>query len=118
MNYQKAYDVDELEVLYNRMLENLKLFSLSGQDQIEQLRGYAIADEVASSISDNVKPYATILFQNKWITLKQFEIITTIDRKLAAMSKDKRLWTDRALEYAIEWQECRALGNELLGLLK
>lgn len=117
-NEVKEYEIEELVQLYERMIENIAQFSLEAELQIEQLKGFVVADEIASNISDVAKPYALILFQNEWISQEQFAMIEGIDKKLETMSADKQLWTEAALTTSREWEECRKMGKELLGTLK
>lgn len=114
----KEYEVEELVQLYERMIENIVQFSLEAELQIEKLKGFVVADELASNISDIAKPYALILFQNEWISQKQFTMIEEIDKKLEIMSADKQLWTETALINSKEWEQCRQMGKELLGTLE
>lgn len=114
----KEYEVEELVQLYERMIENIVQFSLEEELQIKQLKGFVVADEIASNISDIAKPYALILFQNGWISQKQFIMIDDIDKKLERMSADKKLWTETALTTSKEWEQCRQMGKELLRALE
>lgn len=117
-NEKKEYEVEELMQLYERMVENITQFSLNAELQIEQLKGFVVADEIASNISDIAKPYSLILFQNEWISQEQLTLIENIDKKLELMSTKKELWTDSALKISEEWEECRQMGKALLNTLE
>ena len=54
------------------VIENLKKFQMSPENQIKQLKGFSVADELASDFSDITLNYAKKLFENAWITTKQY----------------------------------------------
>ncbi|ADN97548.1 hypothetical protein [Lactiplantibacillus plantarum] len=45
---------------------------MSPENQIKQLKGFSVADELASDFSDITLNYAKKLFENAWITTKQY----------------------------------------------
>lgn len=114
----KEYDIEEIVHFYERFIENVEQFSLEPQAQIEKLKKYVVADEIALDFSEIAKPYAIILYENEWITDEHVAVVYEIDEKLEAMSKDKTLWSESALLNSNEWRECRILGQKLLSLLK
>ncbi|WP_088815501.1 MULTISPECIES: hypothetical protein [Listeria] len=107
-------DVEKLTILYDRVIENLQEFSMSAEKQIKKLKGFSVADEIASDFSDITLNYAKELFENAWITKEQYQQFLSIDEKLDDMSKDKALWCEEALKDASEWKKCREAGAELL----
>ncbi|MEI5993264.1 hypothetical protein [Candidatus Enterococcus mansonii] len=107
-------DIEKLTMLYNRVVENLQEFSMPAEEQIKKLKGFPVADEIASDFSDITLNYAKELFENDWITLVQYQKFLVIDEKLNDMSKDKSLWCEEALRNANEWKKCREAGTELL----
>jgi len=107
-------DLDELLNLFNRVVKNLYDFTAPADKQIERLKGFAVADEVASDFSDISMMYVKILFENEWITGEQYQDFLEIDKKLDEMSDNKNLWDEDALENAEEWKECRKMGLKLL----
>lgn len=114
----KEYEVEELVQLYERLVENIQQLAMDAKYQIEKLKGFAVADEIASDISDVAKPYALILLKNEWMSPEQFEAFENIDKKLEEMSKNKDLWTESALVESWQWEDCRKRGRELLQLLE
>lgn len=111
-------DVEKLTMLYDRVIENLQEFSMSLENQIKQLKGFSVADELASDFSDITLNYAKELFENAWITTKQYQQFLNIDEKLEDMSKNKALWCEEALKDASEWNKCRKAGTKLLASLE
>lgn len=107
-------DVEKLAMLYDRVIENLQEFSMPAEEQIKKLKGFPVADEIASDFSDITLNYAKELFENAWITLEQYQQFLNMDEKLDDMSKDKGLWCEEALRNASEWEKCRKAGAELL----
>ncbi len=107
-------DIEKLTTLYDRVIENLQEFSMPAEEQIKRLKGFPVADEIASDFSDITLNYAKELFENAWITLDQYQQFLAIDEKLDDMSKDKTLWCEEALRGASEWKKCREAGLELL----
>ncbi|EGO2824420.1 hypothetical protein FKY78_02865 [Enterococcus faecalis] len=101
-------------MLYGRVIENLQEFSMPAEEQIKKLKGFTVADEIASDFSDITLNYAKELFENNWITLEQYQQFLDIDEKLDDMSKNKALWCEEALKNASEWKKCREVGAELL----
>ena len=91
---------------------------MSPENQIKQLKGFSVADELASDFSDITLNYAKKLFENAWITTKQYEQFLSIDEKLEDMSKNKALWCEEALKDASEWNKCRKAGTKLLASLE
>lgn len=81
-------------------------------------KGFVVADEIASDISDVAKSYALVLLENGWMSPEQFEVFEDIDKKLEEMSMHKELWSESALMKSKEWEECRIQGKELLRLLE
>jgi len=114
----KEYEVEELVQLYERLIENIEQLAMDAETQIEKLKGFSVADEIASDISDVAKPYAFILLKNEWMSPEQFKVFEDTDRKLEKVSDNKKLWTELALIESEEWEECRKQGRELLRLLK
>jgi len=110
-------EIEKLMVFYDRLIENVKQISLDASEQIDKLKGFAVADEIASDFSDIAKPYAIKLFENGWLSDEQLNIVNKIDQQLEQMSNNKELWTDEALAKSIEWDQCRELARELLELL-
>lgn len=110
-------EIEELILFYDRLIENVKQITLTASEQIDKLKGFAVADEIASDFSDIAKPYAIKLFENEWLSDEQLNIVNKIDEQLEQMSGNKELWTDEALTKSIEWQQCRELARELLKLL-
>lgn len=106
--------VEKLTILYERVIENLQEFSMTAEEQIKKLKGFSVADEIASDFSDITLNYAKELFENSWITLEQYQQFLDIDEKLNDMSKDKALWCEEALRNANEWEKCREAGAKLL----
>ncbi|MEI1230761.1 hypothetical protein [Enterococcus mundtii] len=109
-----AESVEKLAVLYDRVIENLREFSMPSEEQIKKLKGFSVADEIASDFSDITLNYAKELFENDWITDEQYQLFLAIDKKLDDMSKDKSLWSEEVLREANEWKKCREAGAELL----
>ncbi|WP_314065282.1 hypothetical protein [uncultured Vagococcus sp.] len=107
-------NVEELTMIYDRLIENIQDFSMSADKQIEKLRGFAIADEIASDFSDITLKYAKELFENNWITSDQYGLFLNIDRELEGMNGYKELWNEDSLKYSAEWEKCRLMGRELL----
>lgn len=107
-------DLDELLNLFNRVVKNLYDFTAPADKQIERLKGFVVADEVASDFSDISMMYVKILFENEWITGEQYQDFLEIDKKLDEMSDNKNLWDEDALKNAEEWKECRTMGIRLL----
>jgi len=91
---------------------------MSPENQIKQLKGFSVADELASDFSDITLNYAKKLFENAWITTKQYQQFLNIDEKLEDMSKNKALWCEEALKDASEWNKCRKAGTKLLASLE
>ncbi|MBO0453174.1 hypothetical protein JZO85_12890 [Enterococcus sp. MJM16] len=108
-------ELDELLNLFNRVVKNLYDFTAPADKQIERLKGFAVADEIASDFSDISMKYVKILFENEWITGEQYQDFLNIDKKLHQMSKtNKDIWDENALKNAEEWKECRDMGLEIL----
>ena len=110
----KGVNDEEMTQAYERLVENIEQFSMEPQKQIEKLRGTVVPDEIALDFNGIAKVYAKKLFDNKWISKKQYSIVEEIDEKLEVMSDCKSLWSDNALLTAKEWKECRELGKKLL----
>ncbi|WP_324715186.1 hypothetical protein VZM76_01770 [Lactiplantibacillus plantarum] len=91
---------------------------MSPENQIKQLKGFSVADELASDFSDITLNYAKELFENAWITTKQYQQFLNIDEKLEDMSKNKALWCEETLKDASEWNKCRKAGTKLLASLE
>ncbi|WP_139844040.1 hypothetical protein A5821_000284 [Enterococcus sp. 7F3_DIV0205] len=108
------YDIEELALIYDRLIENIKQFSMDPENQISKLDGFVVTDEIASDFSDIAMPYGKILLENEWLTEKQYKRMEDIDKKLEEMTRNKSLWTDEALKSSKEWAESRNLGNDLL----
>lgn len=107
-------DVDMLLLLFDRVIKNLYDFIMPADKQIERLKGFAVADELASDFSDISLQYVKILFENEWITKEQYDDFLKIDTKLDEMSKNKALWDEETLKNSGEWKECRRMGLSLL----
>jgi len=107
-------ETEELMLFYDRLIENIKQISLDASEQIDKLKGFAVADEIASDFSDIAKPYASKLFKNEWLSSEQINLVNKIDENLDQMSNNKELWTDEALTRSNEWKQCRELARELL----
>lgn len=107
-------DVGMLLLLFDRVIKNLYDFTMPADKQIERLKGFAVADELASDFSDISLQYVKILFENEWITKEQYDDFLEIDTKLDEMSKNKALWGEDALKNSEEWKECRRMGLRLL----
>ncbi|OJG62558.1 hypothetical protein RV07_GL001329 [Enterococcus malodoratus] len=99
------------------MIENLNEFTMTPIDQIEKLKGFPVADEIASDFSDITIKYAKELFDAEWIDKEQFQKFLDVDGYLEKMSENKDLWSEEALKSAPEWEECREMGLELLSSL-
>lgn len=108
------YDIEELVQIYNRLIENIEQLNLTAEEQIEKLKGFAVADEITSDFSDIGLPYAKILVENGWITEEQYKKMKAIDLCFEKMSDNKDLWTNEALRKSAEWEECRNLAKRLL----
>ncbi|MBC1486128.1 hypothetical protein HB897_07805 [Listeria seeligeri] len=109
-----ARDVEDLMLLHKRVIENLEEFSMSAEQQIEKLKRFDVADELASDFSDIALEYAKILFDQDWLTEEQLKLFLEIDKKLDKMSMNKDLWSNEAVKSNNEWEECRTRGKELL----
>lgn len=107
-------NVDMFLLLFDRVIKNLYDFTMPADKQIERLKGFAVADELASDFSDISLQYVKILFENAWITKEQYDDFLEIDTKLDEMSKNKALWDEYALKNSEEWKECRRMGLRLL----
>lgn len=114
----KEYEVEELVLLYERLIDNLEQLSMDANSQIERLKGFVVTDEIASDISDIANLYILILFENNWISQKQMQMFENIDENLKQMSMKKELWSESALIESPEWEKCRSLGKELLNSLE
>ncbi|MBF2664839.1 hypothetical protein [Listeria seeligeri] len=109
-----ARDVEDLMLLHKRVIENLEEFSMSAEQQIEKLKRFDVADELASDFSDIALEYAKILFDQDWLTEEQLKLFLEIDKKLDKMSMNKDLWSNEEVKSNNEWEECRTRGKELL----
>lgn len=109
-----TYNIEELVQLYSRLIENIEQLNLPAKEQIEKLKGFVVADEIASDYSDIGLAYAKILVENEWITEEQYEKMKVIDFYFEKMSGNTDLWTNEALRKSAEWEECRDLAKRLL----
>lgn len=111
-------EIDEIMQIYDRFIEIVKQFSEDSHIQIEKLKGFTVADEIASDFSEIGMMYAKDLLDCNWITVEQFEMAKSIDDDLNVMSKQKELWNEDALSNSQEWKICREKGAELLSTLE
>lgn len=111
-------DIEEIIQCYDRFIEIVNQMSMNAKEQIAELKGTVVADELASDFSEIGMIYAKELLENEWITQEQFMIAKYIDEMLGIMSKRKELWTEEALLNAKEWEECRKKGRLLLSMLQ
>lgn len=111
-------NIEEMVQYYDRFIEILKQMSMNAEEQINLLKGTAIADELASDFSEIAMMYAEKLLENEWLTEEQLLIAKSIDEMLDVMSKRKELWTEEALRSADEWKECRKKGKILLSMIE
>ena len=111
---KRVLNVEEMTQAYERLVENVEQFSMAPEKQIEKLRGTVASDEIALDFGETARVYAKKLFDNKWMSERQYSIVEEIDKKLEEMSSCKSLWNDNALLTAKEWKECGELGKKLL----
>ncbi|WP_099223923.1 hypothetical protein [Listeria costaricensis] len=107
-------DIEELSIIYDLFISELKFFSSAFDTQYENLKHTAMADELASDFSEVETDRAEILYQNDWITENHFALVKTINKTLDEMNNNNLLWSEEAVKHAKEWEECRQLGKELL----
>lgn len=111
-------DIDEIMQYYDRFIDIVKQMSMTATEQIAQLEGTVVADELANDFSEIGMMYAKELLESEWITQEQYIMAKSIDDILISMSKKIELWTEDALLNAEEWEECRKRGGLLLETLE
>ena len=97
---------ENIEWIYERMLESVKILSADANKQIEELAFY----------NDVVLMSDTLLSSGK-IDGEIYKKIMEINSYLDDMSKEKELWTDEQLKDSPKWMMCRAKSRELLTML-
>ena len=107
-------EIDEIMQIYDRFIEVVKEFSMDSEKQLEKLKGFAVADEIANDFCEIGMMYAKELVESEWITIEQFEIAKEVENELNQMSSHKELWDEDALLNSQQWEDCREKGKVLL----
>ena len=110
--------IDELLLIYDRLIEILEQLSLNAEEQKQKLKDAVVTDELALDYSEIAMLYVKKLFKNHWISQEQLTLAEDIDEKLEQMSQDKALWNEEALKSSLEWEKCRLMAQKLLKTLK
>ncbi|MDY4251877.1 MULTISPECIES: hypothetical protein [unclassified Clostridium] len=108
---------ENIEWIYERMLESVKILSADANKQIEELAGWDIEDELALSFYNDVVLMSDTLLSSGKIDGEIYKKIMEINSYLDDMSKEKELWTDEQLKDSPKWMMCRAKSRELLTML-
>ena len=114
----KENDIEEIIQWYNNFINIVKQLSMSAEEQIQQLKGTVVTDELALDFSEIGIPYAQKLLSYGWITQDQFKLVRDIEEKLGQMTQKKELWNDNALINSTDWDSCRKSGMDLLQTLE
>ena len=102
--------IDELLLIYDRLIEILEQLSVNAEEQKQKLKGTVVTDELALDYSEIAMLYVKKLFKNHWISQEQLT--------LAQMTKVENLWNEEALTSSLEWEKCRLMAQKLLKTLK
>lgn len=109
---------ENLEWIYERMLESVNILSVDANKQIEKLEGWDVEDELALSFYNDVVLMSDTLLSSGKINEEIHKKIMEINSYLDDMSKDKDLWTNEQLKESPKWMMCREKSKELLTMLK
>ena len=110
-----SYNEDTM--FFSSLVQCLQLLASPYDHQIQAFpRFVCVPDELALMFDDRYG-FSQSLFENKFLDLKQKKMLDEINEALNEMSKDKSIWTIKALKAAKEWEEIRLKANTLLNLL-